>query len=1284
VPGCFLLLVRTLRVPPPLVVIGHVDAGKSTATGHLIYKCGGIDKRTIEKFEKEAAEMGTIHKYLPSAASLVNTVSHCDIPSLVCSLAVPLSTVAPRVQLTGCARPVYATSRASAFQKAEHTFPAYALPFKATPMSRNLILALLQIGCVEVNPGPGQGNAPTNPVSSAETQLAFLQQQVLMMQQTLASLQSQAQPASSTPATVAQHTPPAPTPANPYKCPHPECAAKSFATYTDFQQHTEAKHMVNPSPARRPSPRNNRGAAQTAPDASNRYNILNGSTAPRKISPRSNVRPGTSFAAAVDPTFTPAPIVGGQVAPKTRRGASRRAQSVTRQPAGNTPAPVQVLRQAGLLPAATVAQPAQRPPAATPSAQQSPAPSQQKSQAETPESLATECKSIVSLFIPPTTASTQPARQVGFEARDEGRMNQVDAAVGATQAENDVSLTSLKPSQRRSYHDASLNKNPAYYQNKCPPESSVAYSFERFDSSTGEYTPICGSVTNLSWKSRLDEMNVFATCQNSLLNAMTEFRELTVKSFDRNIGLLNGIEYELQSLASADPKDSRVCVMCMSSFDSAAARIAHCQSSAQCQRAASTTRFPDLVKPLSEAPRLLPGTAPTPATSLFDSMRNIIVAHEAPFSEDALKGSKPSGMDIITGRHYDDYATRLFSGISELAPLLASLGGGLYGESDILFAGFQTGTDIYDLSEMKRGDQLPTEQFTERIDTTQIPFDQFKVNMNLGPFSRHYINTHVRYGFSDKVRPSVAPKIQIFTLPQLTFSDGVSYPLINSTKHIVYGAFKWVPVALIHQDSDSGLFSASILSLSSYSAPALSDKWAYWSATTGMRGTSHVDVIRKPVCAIVTFRLGQDADVAAFDNLSRHPNARTRPASISPSPPALGSRMNPIVPDAPPQPSAEQLEIITLKRRLQELEQLESDRNLTRDLEQLAAHERIEAVQREASQEVENARRVANNVINEANRAAETRINEAESRAARAIEHAESASRDAQNALDRLAEEQNNAQRAQNAIDQMRGEFDAAFATVTAERDEARNMVNEAQSASDSAQRFFHGVVNERESRAAALYEEVDAVRSQLNELQTEFNDARQAVDSKNARIAELEAICKKALEDKALEEVERRRKELNAEISSLAPQVSHLRTLNEKILAAHDAQKVKIDDPTASVAEIGHKVAGSVKARIGDQSTHIRLVKKNTDISKAEAAAARARRARAALDKSRVAILEAGDSPMKLPPAVITVQLKDKDKKKKKPSASTAVSRANSTATSDVDMDNVQSSSGNAGAGTH
>lgn len=46
------------KVHVNIVVIGHVDSGKSTTTGHLIYKCGGIDKRTIEKFEKEAAELG--------------------------------------------------------------------------------------------------------------------------------------------------------------------------------------------------------------------------------------------------------------------------------------------------------------------------------------------------------------------------------------------------------------------------------------------------------------------------------------------------------------------------------------------------------------------------------------------------------------------------------------------------------------------------------------------------------------------------------------------------------------------------------------------------------------------------------------------------------------------------------------------------------------------------------------------------------------------------------------------------------------------------------------------------------------------------------------------------------------------------------------------------------------------------------------------------------------------------------------------------------------------------
>jgi len=41
-----------------LVVIGHVDAGKSTSCGHLIYKCGGIDERIMANYEKESSAAG--------------------------------------------------------------------------------------------------------------------------------------------------------------------------------------------------------------------------------------------------------------------------------------------------------------------------------------------------------------------------------------------------------------------------------------------------------------------------------------------------------------------------------------------------------------------------------------------------------------------------------------------------------------------------------------------------------------------------------------------------------------------------------------------------------------------------------------------------------------------------------------------------------------------------------------------------------------------------------------------------------------------------------------------------------------------------------------------------------------------------------------------------------------------------------------------------------------------------------------------------------------------------
>ena len=39
-----------------LVVIGHVDSGKSTTSGHLVYKCGSISDRDLQKLEKETGE----------------------------------------------------------------------------------------------------------------------------------------------------------------------------------------------------------------------------------------------------------------------------------------------------------------------------------------------------------------------------------------------------------------------------------------------------------------------------------------------------------------------------------------------------------------------------------------------------------------------------------------------------------------------------------------------------------------------------------------------------------------------------------------------------------------------------------------------------------------------------------------------------------------------------------------------------------------------------------------------------------------------------------------------------------------------------------------------------------------------------------------------------------------------------------------------------------------------------------------------------------------------------
>ena len=50
--------VDTTRQPVSMVFIGHVDAGKSTICGNLMYLMGVVDTRTIEKYKQEAKNKG--------------------------------------------------------------------------------------------------------------------------------------------------------------------------------------------------------------------------------------------------------------------------------------------------------------------------------------------------------------------------------------------------------------------------------------------------------------------------------------------------------------------------------------------------------------------------------------------------------------------------------------------------------------------------------------------------------------------------------------------------------------------------------------------------------------------------------------------------------------------------------------------------------------------------------------------------------------------------------------------------------------------------------------------------------------------------------------------------------------------------------------------------------------------------------------------------------------------------------------------------------------------------
>ena len=50
--------VDPVREPCSIVFIGHVDAGKSTICGNMLYQMGVVDSRTIEKYKSEAKDKG--------------------------------------------------------------------------------------------------------------------------------------------------------------------------------------------------------------------------------------------------------------------------------------------------------------------------------------------------------------------------------------------------------------------------------------------------------------------------------------------------------------------------------------------------------------------------------------------------------------------------------------------------------------------------------------------------------------------------------------------------------------------------------------------------------------------------------------------------------------------------------------------------------------------------------------------------------------------------------------------------------------------------------------------------------------------------------------------------------------------------------------------------------------------------------------------------------------------------------------------------------------------------
>ena len=49
-----MISVDTTHLPVSIVFVGHVDSGKSTISGSLLYNLGQVDERAIEKYKREA------------------------------------------------------------------------------------------------------------------------------------------------------------------------------------------------------------------------------------------------------------------------------------------------------------------------------------------------------------------------------------------------------------------------------------------------------------------------------------------------------------------------------------------------------------------------------------------------------------------------------------------------------------------------------------------------------------------------------------------------------------------------------------------------------------------------------------------------------------------------------------------------------------------------------------------------------------------------------------------------------------------------------------------------------------------------------------------------------------------------------------------------------------------------------------------------------------------------------------------------------------------------------